>query len=133
MGIIECCMRLPYGPTLFRISTIAAEQFLALAHVMKLLPLADSFELANFIKDIWFELAHQAHNEVLHETAVWATFFGVSRIAAKQLLALAHIMKLLPLADSFELANLIKDIWFEWAHQAHNEVLYETAVWAHIL
>ena len=69
---MECCMRLPYGPTLFRISTIAAEQFPALAHVMKLLPLADSFELANLMKVIWFELARHGYNGVLYETAVWA-------------------------------------------------------------
>ena len=72
MGIMECCTRPPYGPIFFRISRIAAENFLALAHIIKLLPLADSFELTNFIKDIWFELAHQAHNEVLYETAIWA-------------------------------------------------------------
>ena len=72
MGIMKCCMRPPYGPTFFRISRIAPEQFLALAHVIKLLLLADSFELANLIKDIWLEWAHQAHNEMLHETTVWA-------------------------------------------------------------
>ena len=69
---MKCCTRPPYGPTFFRISRIAAEHFLALAHVKKLLPLADSFELANFIKDIWFELAHHGHNGVLYEIAVWA-------------------------------------------------------------
>jgi len=39
---------------------------------MKLLCLANTFELANFIQDDWLELAYQAYNEVLHKTAVWA-------------------------------------------------------------
>jgi len=26
----------------------------------------------NFILDHWIELAHQVHNELLHETATWA-------------------------------------------------------------
>jgi len=39
---------------------------------MKLLHLANTFELTYFIQDNWPELAHQAHNEVLHKTAIWA-------------------------------------------------------------
>ena len=42
-------------------------------------------------------------------------------------------MKLLYVANTFELANFIQDNWLELAHQAHNEVLRETAIWAHIL
>ena len=73
--ITKCCMRLPYGPTFLEVGRIAAEMLLALVHTTKPLLLADSFELVNFIKDIWFELAHQAHNGELYETATWAHIF----------------------------------------------------------
>ena len=59
-------------PHSLKVSRIAAKQLLTLAHAMKLLHLANTFKLANFIQDNQLELAHQAHSEVLRETAVWA-------------------------------------------------------------
>ena len=48
---IKCIMRsnttLPYGPTLFEASRMAANQLLALAHGMNLLSLSDALELAH--------------------------------------------------------------------------------------
>jgi len=73
------------------------------------------------------------------------TFFEVSRIATKQLLALAHVMKFLPLADTLELANrgviyeailcrpiLFKTVNSDWPIKCIIAP-QEAALWAHVI
>ena len=79
-------MKMPYRPTLFQASRMAAEQLLALAHHSECAvpcrysraglqqPVSNcvqAFGWANFILYNWLELAQQAH-ELPHENAVSA-------------------------------------------------------------
>jgi len=100
---------------------------------------------------IWLELAHQVQMRWQTRLSYGPTLFEASMMAVWQLLTLAHIMNLLPLADKFELAhgspwkpyaspkwaycmhNHIWNKWLTFAHQAQNSLLHGTIVSPHII
>ena len=59
---------------------------------------------ANSILYNWLVLAHRAYNELPHKNAVWAHIISVAKWLPRKPLALAHVMNILPLADTLELA-----------------------------
>jgi len=118
--IMSCHTRLPHGLTLFEASRMAADQLLALARRMNFLSLPDALKLAHsnlqaimckpsdgpilfwLIGSNWPIKCIMRSNTRL---PYGPTLFEASRMAADQLLALAHRMNFLSLPDALEQAH----------------------------
>jgi len=143
-------MRLLHGPTFFEVSRIATKQLLALAHVMKFLPLADTLELANrgviyesnfvwanSVQDSQLGLAHQVHNSATRGCLMGPHYLELAGWLPDKPLALAHSLNCCPLLvhscrptaavtnhlQALGRADFIRDNGLKLAHQVHNDAI----------